>query len=180
MSLETISRRYTQALYELGVEGGNLSSLTDEVSRLGQAYSTSAELRTVLSSPLVNEGERDSLLKELSQRLSLSPSVRNLLLLLVNRRRVVLLPLIARDLVKLADEKSSVLRAMVVTAVQLPESFFSRLRAELERQTGSKVTLEHSVDPSLLGGIITRIGDRVIDGSIRTSLERLKNAAIVA
>lgn len=178
MSVESVAARYAQALFELGNESSSLPALTDEIQRFASVYSESDDLRSVVDNPLVADKDRFNVLNEVCQRLGLGPVSKNAILLLAERRRLAVIPYVARDLTLLADEKAGAVRAMVTTAAQLPDSFFAKLKSELEKATGKKVQLERSVDPSLLGGVVTRIGDKVIDGSLRTRLETMKRTIL--
>lgn len=180
MSLETIAERYATALLEIGVEQNNLSTLTDEVVKLGEVFSESEDLRAIATSPQVSEKERTAVFNDVCQRLGAGLITKNVVSLLNDRNRLILLPLIARSLSRLADEKSGTVRASVTTASQLPESFYARIKTELEKSTGRKVLLERSVDPTLIAGVITRVGDNVVDGSLRTRLEVVKRAMLAS
>lgn len=175
MSHEAIGSRYAQALFAIGVETGTLAKLADEAESFAQTYSSSDELRWVLDNPLVPEEQRVSLLDELARRLGLSDVVKNTIRLLSQRSRLVVFPAAARALRKLSDEKERVLRATVVSAKPLGEPYANRLQSELQKMTGKKIILTREVDPSLLAGVITRVGDTVIDGSLRTRLNGLRN-----
>ena len=98
--------------------------------------------------------------------------------LLSQRKRLLLLPYIARALDKLSDQRSGVIRALVTTATAMPDSYYTRLKEQLERSTGRKIVLEKTVDPEILGGVVTRIGDRVIDGSLRSKLASMREALL--
>lgn len=174
MSLEGIATRYAQALYEIGVEQGNLPALTDEIRRFSAVYSGSPELRAVLDNPLIEEGPRMAVLDEVASKLGAGPVARNTIKLLAQRKRLAIMPYITRSLERATDERSGVVRASVTTAAQLSEPFYTRLKEELEKSTGKRVQLDRSVDPELLGGVVTRIGDQVIDGSLRTKLAKMK------
>jgi len=90
------------------------------------------------------------------------------------RLRLSALPGIARRLRSLSDEKNGVCRAKIVSASSLPETYFNQLRQSLEKMLGKRVVVEHEEDPELIGGIVTRIGDNTIDGSIQGRLEELR------
>ena len=79
---------------------------------------------------------------------------------------------------RLSDEKAGVLRATVTSATALSDAYCDRLRGELEKRTGKKVVLDRAVDPSLLGGVITRIGDQVIDGSLKSRFATMRAALL--
>lgn len=178
MSLETIAARYAGAVYELGVDGGNLPKLAEEFGALADAYQGVPDLRAALESPLIDDRSRQAVLAEVSDRMGLAPVTRNTLGLLASRHRLVLLPYIARALGRLSDERAGVERALVTSAAPLPVAFLERLAAELSRSTGKKVVVEHRVDPALIGGVVTRIGDRVIDGSVRSRLGTLRRGLL--
>lgn len=174
MSHEAIGSRYAQALFDIGVENRNLAKLADEVDSFAQTYSSSEELRSTMDNPLIPEEQRDSLLDEIARRMGLSDVVKNTIRLLSRRNRLVVIPALARALRKMSDEKEGVLRASVTSAKPLPEPFAKRLQDELQKVTGKKIMLTREVDPSLIAGVVTRVGDTVIDGSLRTRLDGMR------
>jgi F-type H+-transporting ATPase subunit delta len=180
VSIETVAARYAQALYELGVEQGNLPALTEEVRRVSAVYSGSQELRSILENPVVEEHARKEILGEILGRLGVGATTQNTVKLLAERRRLLVLPYLSRALERLTDERTGVVRATVTTAAQLPEGYYSKLKEQLEASLGKKVLLERELDPSLLGGVVTRIGDRVIDGSLRTRLQRMRQTLLTS
>jgi F-type H+-transporting ATPase subunit delta len=170
----TIAERYARAIFELGVESGTLAALVDEVRRFAGAYETSDDLRGVLENPLVPNEQRDKILRELASRLGLGPSALNTVRYLAQRRRLAVLPDIARRLDTLSDEKQGVVRATVTSAAPLSEAFYQRLSEQLATMVGKKVVLDRRQDPTLIAGVVTRIGDNTIDGSVRGRLETLE------
>jgi F-type H+-transporting ATPase subunit delta len=88
------------------------------------------------------------------------------------------LPAVAQLLREMSDKKDGVLRAEVITAAPLSEDYYVRLKSQLERMTGKQVVVDRREDPSLIAGVVTRIGDMVIDGSLRTRLRELENALL--
>jgi F-type H+-transporting ATPase subunit delta len=178
MSYDTIARRYARAIYELGKETGALSRLTQELADFAAMYAGHEELRGVLDNPLLPDGERESLLKELCARMGLSETAQSALRLLGRRRRLPALPDIARQLARLADEDQGLVRAVVTSAGPLNEAYLARLRAEIEKATGKKVAIAHRQDPSLIAGVVTQIGDQVIDGSARARLSSFRESLL--
>ena len=175
MSFDTIAHRYSQAIFELGVETSALESLTDEIRRFAEAFSGSAEMRVLAQSPLIPEAERLAAIDEVAGRLGLSRMARNVLGVLAERRRLSALPAIVRNLTKLADERAGIVRATVVSAEPLSDAQCQRLQRELEQLTGKRVLLDRRQDPELLAGIVVRVGDRVIDSSARARLNSLRS-----
>ena len=168
-----VAQRYAKALFHLGEEAGQLDGLVGELGRAAATYEASAELRGALENPLVPHAAKKGILGEVAERLSLSPSAKNTLLLLSDRRRLRALPAIMRELRILSDKKRGVVRALVTTAKPLTSAYLDRLKVQLEKMTGNKVELDVSEDPSLLAGVVTRIGDRIYDGSLLSRLREM-------
>jgi len=176
MSAGNISRRYAKALLELGLEAGNVDAIVVETGNVAEAYASSPELQRVLGDPLVPYAAKKGILSDLAERLSLGLTTKNVVLILGDRRRLRLLPEIAQLLREMNDLQKGVVRAEITSAVNLSDAFYDRLKAQLETMTGKRVVLEKKTDPTLIAGVVTRIGDQVFDGSIKTRLASLKNA----
>lgn len=176
MSFEAAARRYARAIFEIGKEEGSLAKLTQEITSFAEVWSQSAELRQALESPLLDDASSDGVLKEIGERLGLSPTGHKTVRLLGLRRRLPALPDIARELARLVDEEGKVVRAEVLSAAPLSPDYLNRLKAEIEKATGSKVVITHRQDPSLISGVVTRIGDRVIDGSALSRLRTFRDS----
>jgi F-type H+-transporting ATPase subunit delta len=175
-----IADRYARAIFELGVEGGNLSALAQEVQNFASAYQESLDLRSVLENPLVAGEQRAAVLAEVASRLGVGDLALRTLRYLALRRRLPLLPEIARRLSTLSDEKAGIVRATVTSARLLSEAFYLKLSAELSRRVGKKVVIDRQEDPSLIAGVLTRLGDMTIDGSLRGRLDRIQSELLSA
>ncbi len=173
-----VASRYARALYELGAESSQLETLSQDIARVAEAYKSSSELRGALENPLVSRESRRAVMSEIGERLALGQLAKNTVMLLLDRRRIKLIPAIAQRLHEMSDSKKGIVRAEVTTAVPLADSFYLRLEAQLTKMTGKKVTVDRKEDPSIIGGVITRIGDTIYDGSIRNRLEGLKNSLL--
>ena len=180
MSLAAVGERYARALFELADENGQVEAVTREIGSLAEAYTRSHDLRAVLDNPLVEPEQRAAILRAVAERLGVTRLVLNAVRLLAQRRRLAALPDVARSLVRLADEKMGVVRARVSSATPLSESFRARLVALLEQRTHKRVVLDLTIDPALLAGVITRIGDHVIDGTLDGRLKALERRLLEA
>ncbi|MEY2936410.1 MAG: hypothetical protein RL033_7159 [Pseudomonadota bacterium] len=174
MSAGGAAERYARAIFELGAEAGQLDRTSQEISEFAASFSELPLLRRALENPVLEEAQRETLLRHIGRRAELSPLTINALLVLLRRRRLGQLSAIARRLRSMSDEKNGVCRAKIVSASSLPETYFTQLRQALERALGKRVIVEHEEDPELLGGIVARIGDSTIDGSIQGRLEELR------
>lgn len=175
MSFEAVANRYAQALFDIGVETSTLAKLAEETQSFADAYTASPELRAILNNPIVSEASREALLREIASRTGAGTTLTNTLRLLAQRRRLAIVPAMARALGKMSDEKQGLVRASVSSAKPLEEAYARRLQGELEKMTGKRVILTRTVDASLIAGVVTRVGDTVIDGSLKTRLEGLKS-----
>lgn len=178
MSFESIAQRYAQALFDLGVEQSCVPRICQQVAQFAELYAGSDQLKTVLDNPLIPEENREKIVGEIGTRLGFSTVVTSTIRLLIRRNRVMLITTISEQLALMRDESEGVVRASVVSAAPLSDSVAKRLECELEAMTGKRVVMTHNVDPSLIAGIVTRIGDTVIDGSVRSRLEALREELI--
>jgi F-type H+-transporting ATPase subunit delta len=169
-----VIERYARAIFELGAETGQLSQLTEQIDAFARAYEQSRDLRIVIENPLVPEEGRDAVLKDIAGRMGVGELAVNAVRLLAQRRRMGALPDIARRLRGLSDERAGVVRARVTSATPLSEDFYVKLAQKLELSTKKKVVVERAQDPSLIGGIVTRVGDNTIDGSLAGRLSALE------
>ena len=173
-----IAKRYATALLELGVESSSLDQLVDEIARAAQAYEASAELRIAFADPLIPPTAKKAILSDVADRLGVGQTTKNALGLLLDRRRIAALPAISVRLRELADAKRGILRAEVHAAMPLPEEYFEKLQREIERITGRRVALERKLDPSLVCGVVVRVGDTVYDGSLVARVRQMKETLL--
>ena len=178
MSASIVARRYARAVLEIAVELGQLDAIVDEMNAFADAWDASPEFRNAIENPLVAQAAKKAVIGALAERLGASATTRHTLLLLVDRRRAKTLPYLAQTLRELADARKGLLRAEVTTAIPLSDTYYARLEAQLEVMTGKRVVVERRTDPSLIAGVVTRIGDRILDGSLRTRLQSLRDALL--
>lgn len=176
MSVGPLARRYARAILDLATEAGQVDQLGEELSQFAGMWSESEELRNVFANPEVGLDARKAVLGELIERAGLSPLSRNSVLYLADRNRLFALPDIVRAYTDLAEHASGTVRAEVTSAAPLSDAYYAQLQKTLEQVTGHKVAIERKTDPGLIAGVVTRVGDRVFDGSIRTRLAELKES----
>lgn len=173
MSIGILGRRYATALLSLAAQAGNIDKVTQDLSDFAASWNENRDLRNVFENPSVGVESRRSVLRELAAASGMDPLVRDTLLLVSDRGRMRQLPDIAEAFKALAEARAGGVRAEIVSATELPEAFFSELQKTLERVTGKHVSVAKRVDPSLLGGVVTKVGDRVFDGSLKNRLKEL-------
>jgi len=170
----SIGRRYAKALLEIGVKTQSYDALGKELDRTADAFLGSPELRRTLENPVFPLEKRRTILDELARRLALSKTMRNFLMLLLDKGRLPALPDIARAHRALVDEQAGRVRATLIAARPLEPALVERVRAALEKKTGRVVVLSTKEDQAILGGLITQVGDIVYDGSVRQKLATLR------
>ena len=171
----TIAKRYAKALVQLGSEEGLIDRFRAELAAFERLFSINAELRAAFGNPALTQEQKKTIMKELVAKLACSELVANFLLLLVDKNRVAFLGQIVQTYEKLADDFSGVIRPVISTAFPLDNSQVASIQAALEKKTGKKVIPEVSVDKSLLGGVVTQIGDIAYDSSVKTQLKRIQD-----
>jgi F-type H+-transporting ATPase subunit delta len=174
----TVSRRYAKALMMLGQEDGRYKEYGEELKVFTQLMEREPELKDALLNPVHSMEERKQLLLRVADLLMLSPLVKNFLKLLFDKLRLAALPGIMQVYQHLVDEVENLKRARIKTAIPLDERMQERLREALETMTKSQVVMEIEEDPSIIGGIVARVGDLVLDGSVHTQLYSLRQSLI--
>jgi F-type H+-transporting ATPase subunit delta len=179
MPVSPVARRYAQALVEVAAEANAVDPIANDLHRVvGLLDANEGQLRAALCSPVFTAEERSSVLAAVLPRLSLHPLAANLLRLINDNGRFAVMPDIAEAYLQLADERAGRQQVEVTTAEPMTPQVEAEVRAALQKATGKTVRLSTKVDPSLLGGLVAKVGGTVYDSSIRTRLEQLKHNLI--
>jgi F-type H+-transporting ATPase subunit delta len=168
-----IARRYAHAYFDLARQARDIPGWRRALEQVVTMLSH-PDVASALRDPRIPRRERARVVAELLK--DEQPAARNLARLLVERGRDAVLPQVLEQYDVLADRASGVLRAEVTTAVPVDAALEQRIRKQLAERLGGDVQTTVRQDPSILGGLVIRIGDRVIDGSVRTRLEQLQSA----
>ena len=168
-----IARRYALAVFGLGADAAARAKLYEALDALALEIAGNDELASVLLTPIHPRSERKAVMNELGARLGTSAEVRAVADILVDQNRATLLPAIRDALRELVDAEAGRVEACVSSARPLAAEAQEQLRQAISRRVNRQVTLVLEVDPTLIGGIVARIGDLLLDGSIRTQLETL-------
>lgn len=171
-----IASRYATAVFELAREEGGLPALEADIAALDGALQASADLRTLISSPVLTRDEQTRAIDALAQKMGLSSILRRTLALMADKRRLFVLPQLTQRLAALiADEKGEV-TAEVTAAQSLTAEQADKLAASIKAAIGKDVKIKLAVDESLIGGLVVKVGSQMIDSSIRSKLANLQNA----
>ena len=170
-----IAGRYASAVFELSKEAKGLSALETDVSALTGALKESKELSGLISSPLFSREDQAKAMAALSQKMGLSPTMGNALALMASNRRLFVLPQLLTALKDMIAEDKGEVTAEVTAAAELTKAQADKLAASLSKSVGKTVKLNTTVDDSLIGGLIVKVGSKMIDTSIRSKLASLQN-----
>ncbi len=171
-----MARRYARALFDLGKKKGlgELDAYGKDLSGLAQAVQASPELYRVLRNPIFSAEDKKKVLGKLLDKFGAGQTVRNFCMLLADKGRLAFLPDIEAYFSSLLDVEKGVVRGELVTAIELGKAKQDKVKGQLEAQAGQKLVLDFSVDPAILGGVMLKVGDKVLDASLRAQLDILK------
>ena len=171
MAAKAYPQRYARAVFELALESNELDRWQQDLRKLATLVA-SEEFRAIMDSPKVKADDKNRLVAEVLG--TDNPLVLNLARLLIARTGIGLAGRIAEEYQRLLDEHHGVIKADVITAVPLDDSDKTKLAADLGEMVGKKIDLTATVQPDILGGIVARVGGKLLDGSTRSKLAQLK------
>ncbi len=170
-----IGRKYGKALLSIGKEDGKYREYAKELEEMERLLDREEDAKVVLTSPRYSRDVQKKVLDSIVKKLRFSDVIKNFLSLLVEKRRLRFLPEINLIYRKLLDEFLNIERAKVISAIPLPEESIGKIRETLEKMTGKSIIVEVEEDAAIIGGIVAKVGDLVLDGSVRTQLMSLKD-----
>jgi F-type H+-transporting ATPase subunit delta len=171
-----LADRYATALFDLADERNSLDQVSEDLRQLRAMLNESAELRRLVRSPILSRVEQGRAIAAVGERSGLSPLTRSFLGLVAQNRRLFAVPaMIDAFLARLAARRGEI-TAEVVAAQALTPAQLDAVNEQLRKAMGSKVAVEVRVDPALLGGLVVKVGSRMVDASLRSKLHRLQLA----
>ncbi len=178
MTGNVAARRYASALFALGKEAGleEMERCGKSIAALGQAVAQDRKLGDLFQSPVLSVEEKKKVVLAILQEAGGQSVERRFCELLADKGRLPLLPAIAQDYGAMLDQAMGLKRGVLTTAVPLSEGDRADIKTRLEKQTGSKLELAFREDPSILGGLMLKVGDTVLDGSLRAQLDNLRES----
>ncbi len=171
-----IARRYAKALLLIAKDDGNADQYRQELATLDALMADNQEFSSAVNNPLYEPASRKAILNDVVDKLQFSKPVKAFLQLLFDKGRFAFFHEINANYQKLVDELKGVARASVTSASALAPETLDRIKQTLAKKTGKQIILDVNEDPGLIGGVVTRIGDLVLDGSIRTQLLNMRES----
>ncbi|MBT8442162.1 MAG: F0F1 ATP synthase subunit delta [Gammaproteobacteria bacterium] len=170
-----IAARYATAVFELAKDGKELDALEGDIATLAAAISESADFRDLIHSPVYSREAQGNAIGAIAEKMGLSGTVANTLRLMASKRRLFVLPQLIARLRDLIDEEKGEVTADVRAATALTPEQQDTLAATLKGSVGKDINMNITVDESLIGGLIVKVGSKMIDTSIRSKLAALQN-----
>ena len=171
-----LADRYAVALFDLADERKALDAVADDLKALRAMLRDSADFRRLIRSPVLSREALARGIAALAEQAQISPLARNFLGLLAHNRRLFALPEMIESYLQRLAEKRGEVTAHVLTAQELTPAQREAVNEQLRRAVGRKVAIDVEVDPSLLGGLVVKVGSRMVDASLRSKLHRLQLA----
>ncbi|MEP6849683.1 MAG: ATP synthase F1 subunit delta [Acidobacteriota bacterium] len=178
MSIETIARRYSVALADVVAGSGQVDIVKAELGEWQRLISGNSDLQSVFSNPAIPHANKEKLLEGLLEKTRPAKQTANFLRILLKNGRLTELGEINTRFESELESRGGIVSAEVSSARELPEGDRNELRINLEKLTGKKIKIDFATDPNLIGGVVTRIGSTVYDGSVKTQLENLKEQLV--
>lgn len=174
---QAVARRYARALFDLAREKGLLEQVANELELVAKMIESDGYLRAIMNDVLISPVQKHNLIEKIFGG-KVSPLVLNFLFVVVRKRREAHIPDMYRVFMDLANEAQGVVEVEVRSAFELPEDTIRNLEGKLVAKLGKRVKFQTQVAPELIGGLVVRVGDTLMDGSIRTRLRRMRERLI--
>ncbi|MFA8384971.1 MAG: F0F1 ATP synthase subunit delta [Pelagibaca sp.] len=171
-----IADRYAMAVFDLAKEGKELDKLEANLDDLSAALASSPDLTDLIHSPVYSRDAQSNAITAVAAKMGLTKTMQNVLALMASKRRLFVLPQMINRLRDLIAEEKGEVTADVVSAVKLTAAQSKELASTLKAKVGKDVKINATVDESLIGGLVVKVGSKMIDTSIRSKLNSLQNA----
>ncbi len=174
--MASVAGRYASALFELATDENAVGDVERDLNTFQQLFDESSDLRGVLASPVLSTEDQGKAVAAVLAKMNASTVTTNLFQLITKNRRLSIAPDVVRAFRALAAKARGEVTAEVISAAPLNDEQTAELKATLKESVGKDVQLSTEVDPSLLGGLVVKIGSRMVDSSLRTKLATMKAA----
>lgn len=178
MSVETVARRYALALAEVVAKSSETEVVKSELKTWEAMIDANTDLQTAFRNPAISQADKEKVLNNLIEKTNPIKTTANFLRVLLRNGRLAEIGEINRKFASVLEEQSGVVSANITSARELSEAQKTEVLLNLELLTGKRMNLEYKTDESLIGGMVTRIGSTVYDGSVKTQLQELKQQLI--
>lgn len=178
MSVETVARRYAVALADVVGKTKEVDSVKTELKTWEELINANVDLQTAFRNPAIAQASKEKVLENLIEKTKPTRTTANFLRVLLKNSRLTEIGEINEKFASVLEERSGVVSAQITSARPLSEAQKAEMQANLAKLTGKTVNLNFEINESLIGGVVTKLGSTVYDGSVKTQLEELKREMI--
>lgn len=178
MSIETVARRYAAALADIVTKTNDTSSVQTELKQWESMITSNSDLLNVFNNPSIPQAGKEKVLENLIERVKPAKTTANFLRILLRNGRLTDISEINYKFASVLEERSGGVSAQITSARPLSEEQKGEIQSNLEKMTGKRISPNFTTDEAIIGGVVTRIGSTVYDGSVKTQLENLKQQMI--
>ena len=171
--MNVIANRYAEALFQIGEEEKLTDMLYQELSEIVNLIKVNQDLFSILKSPVISKKEKISLIDNIFED-KININIKNFLKILIEQDRISFISDISDSYKELLNEKNNILEGFVLSAIPMKKEEIKELEEKLSEKYNKNVTLENKVDKSILGGVLVRLGNEEIDGTVKTRLDKMK------
>lgn len=171
--MNVIANRYAEALFQIGEEEELTDMLYQELSEIVNLIKVNQDLFSILKSPVISKKEKISLIDNIFED-KININIKNFLKILIEQDRISFISDISDSYKELLNEKNNILEGFVISAIPMKKEEIKELEEKLSEKYNKNVTLENKVDKSILGGVLVRLGNEEIDGTVKTRLDKMK------
>ncbi|MEG0180405.1 MAG: F0F1 ATP synthase subunit delta [Peptostreptococcaceae bacterium] len=172
--IDIIANRYAEALFQLSEEENITKEIYSELHDVVDTVKNNKDLENVLKSPLVSKDEKKELIEKIFSN-KINNNLKNFLKILIEKGRITSLKAIELTFKQLLNDKHNIIEGTVLSAIPMEKTKVKELEEKLSKKYNKNVTLENKVDESILGGVLVRLGNTQIDGSVKTRLNNIKD-----
>lgn len=172
--INVIASRYAEALFQVGEDTNSTTELYEELKAIVDILKSNKDFYGVLKSPLVGKLDKKSLVEKVFAG-QISANLNNFLKIMIDKERVSAIEAVEKSFKELLNEKNNVIEGIAITAVAMSKDDIKELEAKLSSKYNKNVTLENQVDQSILGGVLVRLGNEEIDGTVKSRLSKMKD-----
>lgn len=176
-SLTVIAQRYAQALMGIGEDNNTLDVFKENLLAVKKVFEENKDLDLFLNHPTIPVGEKKSLIDEILKD-KISAFILNIIKILLDKNRFFLYGSIVNNYISLLNEKRNISTAKIITAIEISEEIKNKVKEKLEKVFEVNVEVETAVNPEIIAGMVVKMQDKVIDGSIKTKIENMQRQVI--
>lgn len=174
-NINELARRYVTAVFELAGKGTNLSQISKDFAVIENTLSKNSSFSKMANSPIISSKEQVNAVEQIAKKAKFSKITTNFLKVVASNGRLDILPEIIEAYNDKIAEKEGEITAEITSSVKLAPAILKNIKTELEKQTKNKVIIEENIDPSIIGGLVVKIGSKMYDFSVKSQLSKMRN-----